>query len=143
MSSISWVGNRLVQGVKQRKGELGYVAFDEHTKTHVLWLKDHDGVFTTPGSYVRGDEWPTLREAKANAAGSPTAFLAHCMWMKLEGHRYGFLAMQYGEDELENLAARHIKPVIHRTLGYEVKDLRDVSKGRSYRRDHAQDHQRV
>ena len=128
MSSISWVGNRLVQGVKQRKGELGYVAFDEHTKTHVLWLKDHDGVFTTPGSYVRGDEWPTLREAKANAAGSPTAFLAHCMWMKLEGHRYGFLAMQYGEDELENLAARHIKPVIHRTLGYEVKDLRDVSK---------------
>ena len=97
-------------------------------KTHVLWLKDHDGVFNAPGSYVRGDEWPTLQEAKANAARSPTAFLANRMWMKLTGQRYGFLAMQYGDEELEKLAAEHIKPVIHTTLGYEVKDLRDVSR---------------
>ena len=128
MSSMSWVGDRLVQGVKGRKGELGYVALDENTKTYVLWLKDHDGVFLAPGQYVRGDEWPTLHEAKANAAQSPTALLAHLMWMKLEGHRYGFLAMQYGDEELEKLAAGHIKPVIHATLGYEVKDLRDVSR---------------
>ena len=58
MSGMHWRENRLIQRVGDKQGELGYV----------LWLKDHDGVFLNPaGSYVRGDEWATLHEAKEKA----------------------------------------------------------------------------
>lgn len=36
--------------------------------------------------------------------------------------------MQFDTPETEKLASEHIKPVISRTLGYEVYDLRNVAK---------------
>ncbi len=36
--------------------------------------------------------------------------------------------MEFGTSEMEKLASEHIKPVISRTLGYEVYDLRNVAK---------------
>ena len=38
---------------------------------------------------------------------------------------YGFLAMEYGQVELEKLVKAHIKPVVLKTLGYEIYDMRD------------------
>ena len=68
MSGMSWRENRLIQSVGDKQGELGYVERDGSTGGYVLWLKDHDGVFLNPaGSYVRGDEWATLHEAKEKA----------------------------------------------------------------------------
>ena len=129
MSGMHWRENRLIQRVGDKQGELGYVARDGSTGGYVLWLKDHDGVFLNPaGSYVRGDEWATLHEAKEKAPRSASAMLAHLMWMKSAPHRYGFLAMQFDKDEIENLSSKHLKPVIWRELGYEVQDLRNVSK---------------
>lgn len=129
MSGMCWRENRLIQRVGDKQGELGYVGRDGSTGGYVLWLKDHDGVFLNPaGSYVRGDEWPTLHEAKEKAPQSASAMLAHLMWMKSAPHRYGFLAMQFDKDEIENLSSKHIKPVIWRELGYEVQDLRNVAQ---------------
>ncbi len=127
MSDMNWQGNRLI--IREKQGELGYIGLDENTGTYVLWLKDHDGVFLNPpGSYIRGDEWATLSEAKKNAPHSASARLAHLVWIKSMPHRYGFLAMQFDTPETEKLASEHIKPVISRTLGYEVYDLRNVAK---------------
>ena len=41
---------------------------------------------------------------------------------------YGFLAMKFGDDALENFAKNHLKPHVMEKLGYEVIDIRDVSR---------------
>lgn len=41
---------------------------------------------------------------------------------------YGFLAMKFGDDILEKFAKEHLKPHVMEKLGYEVIDIRDVSK---------------
>ena len=136
MSSMAWVGDRIIQRVGEDESELGYIGEDRNTGTHVLWLKDHNGVFIgNPGSYVRGDEWPTLAEAKEKALRSASAFLLHLFWMQSlktdrleQGVEYGFLAMQFDEPEMDDFFLKHIKEPIPRELGYEVIDLRDNSR---------------
>ena len=128
MSSIVWRGNRLMQRVGNEESELGYVQFEEHTRRCVLWLKDHVGAFLSKGSYVRADTWSSMDEAKVKAASSPSAFLAHLMWMKSLGSRYGFLAMQYDDPKVEQLAESYIKPALAEHLNYDVQDLRDVAR---------------
>ena len=41
---------------------------------------------------------------------------------------YGFIAMKFGDDELEQLVAKVIKPTIENEIGYEIVDLRDVAQ---------------
>ena len=137
MSSKHLLGNRVIQKVGGKEAELGYIGKDKSTGSYVLWLKDHDGVFMgNRGSYVRGDEWPTLAEAKEKVLTSTSANLAHWSWMQSVdtsrlrqsiGVGYGFLAMQFNECEMEKFFLKHIKQVIPRELGYEVIDLRDIS----------------
>ena len=82
MSTMYWQGDKIIQGVKGERAELGYVGFDDNAKSYVLWLKDHEGVFIGAGSYIRGDEWSTNTEAKGKAVFSASARLAHFVWMK-------------------------------------------------------------
>ena len=82
MSTMYWQGNRIIQGVSGESSELGYVGFDDNSKSYVLWLKDHEGMFINVGSYIRGDEWATEEEAKGRAMQSVSARLAHLAWMK-------------------------------------------------------------
>jgi hypothetical protein len=42
--------------------------------------------------------------------------------------RYGFMAMKFGNLELDTFAREVIKPAVSSAIGYEVVDLRDVSK---------------
>lgn len=129
MSGMHWRANHLVQTIGDKQGELGYLELDENSGTYVLWVKDHDGVFLNPaGLYVRGDEWTTLREAKEKAPLSASARLAQLMWKKLSPNQYGFLAMEFNNSEIEEFSSDHIRPVVSKTLGYELVDLRDVAK---------------
>ena len=82
MSTMYWQGDKIIQGVRDESSELGYVGFDDNTKSYVLWLKDHEGIFIGAGSYIRGDEWSSKAEAKGKAALSASARLAHFIWMK-------------------------------------------------------------
>ena len=81
MSSIVWDGDNLLQRVRNNIEELGHVKFDAHSKTVVLWLRDTQDVFGCGGGYIRGDEFPTMADAKMNAAGSVSASLLHHMWL--------------------------------------------------------------
>lgn len=42
--------------------------------------------------------------------------------------RYGFLAMKFDDSVLDKLAAETIKPAVKRGTGYDLVDLRDVSR---------------
>ena len=46
---------------------------------------------------------------------------------KISG-RYGFLAMKFGDAQLETLIKDEIKPEVKRQLGFDVLDMRDVSR---------------
>lgn len=77
MSSVTWKENRLLQHVGKHDEELGYVAFDQNSKTYVLWLKDTCGVLGLNGGHIRGDEFPSMTAAKQKAASSPSVFILH------------------------------------------------------------------
>ena len=129
MAGIYWQGDRLIQKVKDKQIELGRIQLDESSGTYVLWLKDHNGVFTgNAASEVRGDEWTTLREAKENAFQTASIRLVQMSLKMSSQPRYGFLAMKFNNAELDRLASDHIKPTILEELNYAVKDLRDVTK---------------
>lgn len=132
MSAMTWVGDRIIQSVGENSNELGYIAYGRQSKTYVLWLKDNDGDFVgNPGQYVRGGEWPTIDEARIKAMSSPGAFLLHLKWMNSLGRSFGFLAMQFGDRQLDELAHAHIKPGIEKSLGFAVRDVRDVTQAGS------------
>ena len=82
MSLIIWSEDRLIQRVGNREEELGNVARDENTGIIVLWLKDTCGVLGPEGTYLRGDEFSSMDEAREKASSSPSAFLMHCLWMR-------------------------------------------------------------
>ena len=81
MSSVIWDGDNLIQKVKGNVEELGHVKYDENSKDYVLWLKDTRGVFGNNKGYIRGDSFPSMENAKQNAASSTSATLFHYMWM--------------------------------------------------------------
>ena len=41
---------------------------------------------------------------------------------------YGFIAMQFNEPALDNFVRDVVKPAIRKTLGYDLVDMRDVSR---------------
>ena len=81
MGSVIWDANNLIQKVGENLEELGHVKYDEHSNTHVLWLRDSRDVFGVNKGYVRGDSFPSMGEAKLHAASSTSARLFHFMWL--------------------------------------------------------------
>ena len=135
MSSVHLVGDYVFQKLGGEQAELGYIKEDENTGTYVFWVKDYDGkVLGSPGVYIRGDEWPTLVEARESVLESVSVRLAGLRWMELikfmrsVGVGYGFLAMKFDETEMEEFFSEHIKKVIPKELGYEVMDLKDFHR---------------
>ena len=131
MGSLQWEGNRIIQSVgsKDASAELGYVAYDEHSKKYVLWLKDFAGDFIgNPGHYVRGESWNTMEEAFEKAAGCSTAFLLHMKWMHSLDIAFSFMAMEFENPELEKVVEDHIKPTIKRSFNVMVNTARDVAQ---------------
>lgn len=131
MSSLQWDGHRIIQSVgsKNASAELGYVSHDKQSSKYVLWLKDFAGDFVgNPGSYVRGDSWDTLVEALEKAATCPSAFLMHLKWMRSLEIEFCFMAMEFGESQLEKMVSEQIKPTIRRSFNVEVNTARDVAQ---------------
>ena len=131
MSSLQWDGHRIIQSVGSKKAsaELGYISHDKHSGKYVLWLKDFAGDFSgNPGHYVRGDSWDTLDEAHKEAANCPSAFLVHLKWMHSLDMEFGFMAMQFGDAQLEKIVADQIKPTIRRSFNIEVNTARDIAQ---------------
>ena len=81
MSAVLWDGDNLIQKVGQNTEELGHVKLDEHSNEYVLWLKDTRNVFGSDNTYVRGDTFPSMNDAKERAASSRSAWLFHYMWL--------------------------------------------------------------
>ena len=81
MSSVVWDGDNLVQRVGDDIEELGHVKFEPASNRYVLWLRDLRGVFGVNDAYVRGDSFPSMRDAKQHAASSTSAWLFHFMWL--------------------------------------------------------------
>lgn len=81
MSSVVWDGDNLIQRVGGDVEELGHVKFEPSSNRHVLWLRDLRGVFGVNNGYVRGDSFPSMRDAKQHAASSTSAWLFHLMWL--------------------------------------------------------------
>lgn len=81
MSSVIWDGDNLVQRVSDNIDELGHVKFEPDSSLYVLWLRDLRGVFGTKDAYIRGDSFPSMRDAKQHAASSTSAWLFHLMWL--------------------------------------------------------------
>lgn len=82
MSSILREGKKLTQRHNGMEAELGYIDYDKTVSRYVLWLKDSRDLFNIGRGYVRGDEYPTLGIAKAQAVMSPSANLMHLLWIK-------------------------------------------------------------
>ena len=81
MSSIYWENGRLMQRVGDTEEELGHMEIDLNSKTHVLWLKDTCNVFSETTSYIQGDEFSSLDEAKLKAIESKSVGHFHLMWL--------------------------------------------------------------
>jgi len=81
MSSVLWDGDNLVQRAGDHIEELGHVKFEPASNRYVLWLRDLRGVFGVNDAYIRGDSFPSMRDAKQHAASSTSAWLFHLMWL--------------------------------------------------------------
>ena len=46
---------------------------------------------------------------------------------KIDGN-YGFLAMQFGEEPLDDFVKNILKPTVEKELGYKINDMRDLSR---------------
>lgn len=82
MSGVGWSGNRLIQRVRGREEELGYIGLEPDSGKHVLWLKDTFGVATSAGAYIRGEEYPSADVARAQALDAQLVFIWHLIWMR-------------------------------------------------------------
>ena len=82
MSSIYWSDNRLIQRVGGHEEELGNIAFEQSSKSYVLWLKDTFGVTNTAGAYIRADEYSSMDVAKSKALTAPSVSIWHLVWMR-------------------------------------------------------------
>ena len=81
MSSVVWDGDNLIQRVGDNIDELGHVKHDSNSNSYVLWLRDLRDLFGVNKGYVRGDSFPSMKDAKRHAANSTSAWLFHFMWL--------------------------------------------------------------
>ena len=122
MSSVVWDRDNLVQKVGGNVEELGHVKYDQHSNEYVLWLKDTRDVFGTNKGYIRGDSFPSMKDAKQHAALSKSAWLLHYMWMvglRDDGNKTGKDVTQGIEDSESG------KPLTVSTFKEEMDKLTD------------------
>ena len=81
MSSIRLEGEKLLQRHRDSVAELGHIEYDKRTHKFVVWLRDSHDAFRMNRGYVRGDEYDSMTEAKAQAAASTAARLMHLLWL--------------------------------------------------------------
>ena len=82
MSAIIVRENRLFNHKGNHTEELGFIGYDDNSKSFVLWLKDICDSFGLNGGYRRGDEYLSLEDATQNAAASKSAFAHHLLWLQ-------------------------------------------------------------
>ena len=131
MSVLWWVGqDHIFQAIEvgdETSAELGYVRYDEHSKTWVLWLKDHFDDYGQGSRYMRGDEWGSYEEAKANAMSSASARLFNLRYLMSLDTARCFMAMQFGDPQLDQVVKDYIRPSIKESFGITVNTSLDVS----------------
>lgn len=88
----------------------------------IVFMRDLDD----PSSYVNVGEYSSREEACTELGNNPALMVSLNKWTKRQ-RQYGFLAMQYGDDILENLALNHMKPVVA-SFGFHLQDMRDISQ---------------
>ena len=81
MSSVFWDKDNLIQRVGSNIEELGHIRHEENSNQYVLWLKDTRGGGGGNKGYIRGDTFPSMEDAKQNAASSTSARIFHYMWL--------------------------------------------------------------
>ena len=81
MSTVVWDQDNLIQKVGDNIEELGHVKHDQNTDTYVLWLRDLRDAFGVNRGYIRGDSYPSMKDAKQHAVFSVSARLFHHMWL--------------------------------------------------------------
>ena len=69
-----------------------------------------------------------MEEALEKAANYPSAFLFHLKWMHSLDVAFCFLAMEFGDRQLEKIAVGHIKPTIRRSFNVAVNTARDIAQ---------------
>ena len=125
MSSVLWDKDNLIQRVGSNIEELGHVRHEENSNQYVLWLKDTRGVFGSNKGYIRGDTFPSMEDAKQNAASSTSAWLFHYMWLiglRTEGNERGRDVAQ----AIEGVESG--KPLTESTFKEEMDKLKAESK---------------
>ena len=98
----------------------GNVKYDENLNEYTLWLKDIRDVFGNNKGYIRGDSFPSMKDAKQHAALSMSARLFHYMWLvglRGDGNDTGKDVAQGIED------AESGKPVTVSTFKEEMNKL--------------------
>ena len=120
MSSVVWDKDNLIQEAGGNVEELGHVKYDQHSNEYVLWLKDTRDVFGANKGYIRGDSFPSMKDAKQQAAFSKSAWLLHYMWMiglRDDGNKTGKDVTQGIEDSESG------KPLTVSTFKEEIDGL--------------------
>ena len=123
MSSVIWDQDNLIQKLGDNIEELGHVKHDQTTDTYVLWLRDFRDAFRVNRGYIRGDSYPTMKDAKQHAALSVSARLFHHMWLvalRDSGHEaYPGLAESIADAEAS-------KPLTLSTFREEIDNIKDA-----------------
>ena len=120
MSSVIWDEDNLIQKVGQDVEQLGHVKLDENAGAYVLWLNDTRGVFGPGNTYIRGDTFPSMKDAKQRAASSVSASLFHHMWL---------VGLRDSQEQSASAIAQDIadaedgKPLKESTLKKEIERL--------------------
>ena len=72
----------------------------------VLWLKDTSNVYQN-GTYLRGDEFATIKDAQESAASSPSAGIMHHIWMRQTAIEVTYRVMHQHWDGVSSRLPRH------------------------------------
>ena len=109
-------------GLRGKEAEAGKVRFEKYNGMWHFWLLDLDsGINHNAGMYDSYDE------AYEKVLGNNALQIAHGKWLERQ-KEFGFLAMQYNDEELEAFSVNHMKPAVRETLHFNLKDMRDISQ---------------
>lgn len=120
MAGLFWRGNNVYfrfRGSWREAGKLECI-----DGNWIVFMRDLDN----PNSYINVGEYSSRDEAYDGLGDNPALQISLNKWTKRQ-KQYGFLAMQYGDDELEDLALHHMKPVVS-SFGYQLQDMRELSQ---------------
>lgn len=120
MASLHWKGNRLWYRWREKWHPAGQVELLNDKWLFFLTDLDNPQVQMNVGTYSSAEE------ARKIVPKNPALSLMFSKWTARQKES-GFLAMQYEDVELEQMASNHMKPVV-RSLGYNLQDMRDISQ---------------